>query len=270
MTRRRWIADQWDDHSATLIGEQAQHLTRVLRARVGMEFDIVAGGEVRQGTVTEVLPEAVRFQLGEHVPVTSSLPFDCVLSIFKFDHYEWALEKLTELGVGAVFPVVAQRTEKHLARAAAARVERWRRIVHGAAQQSRRVQAPAIAAPIVLESLPPAAPGAQQLLLSEVEQGLHLWSALENAGAQHTFRPTVRIAIGPEGGWTQQEMSWFRQGHWQAVTLGPQILRAETAAIAAASVLSAWLAVHPRGDALSGDVPSSADMPPGRVFPPAL
>lgn len=241
MTRRRWIADQWDENSATLTGAQAQHLVRVLRVRTGMEFDIVAGGEVRRGVVGAISAASVRLQLQERIESAASLPLTCVLSIFKFDRYEWAIEKLTELGVAVVQPVIARRTEKHLALAAAARMERWQRIAREAAQQSRRTDLPTIATPVALEKLQPAPPGTLQFLLSEVEQETPLWTALERPPARDAMVQPVRIAIGPIGGWTEEELHWFTEQQWQSVTLGPRILRAETAAMATASVLAAWM-----------------------------
>ena len=131
MTRRRWIADNWDDTRATLIGTQASHLARVLRAEIGMEFDIVAGDRVRRGVVAEVAESAVTLTLGEDLEADPALPITLLLAIFKFDRMEWAIEKATELGVERIIPTIARRTEKHLAQAATARVDRWRRIAAG-------------------------------------------------------------------------------------------------------------------------------------------
>jgi len=241
MTRRRWIADQWDTTSAALTGAQAEHLSRVLRAQIGQEFDIVAGGIVRRGIVETIQAETVRFQLLEEIASAASLPLICALSIFKFDRYEWAIEKLTELGIATIVPIVAQRTEKHLAKAAEARVERWRRIAREAAQQSRRTDVPTIADPIRLEKMELPVHGAWNLLLSEVEEETTLWATLEKNPEKRAALSTVAMAIGPVGGWTESEMQWFAAQRWQPVSLGPRILRAETAAIATASVLAAWL-----------------------------
>src|ERR1035438_5176573 len=138
MTRRRWIAEHWDEATATITGAQAEHMSRVLRAQPGMEADIVAGGHVFHAEVVAVAPHEVRFNLITELQADPALPVTLVVSIYKFDHMEWAIEKATELGVAAIAPVIAQRTEKHLAQAAEKRAERWRRIAHEAAQQSRR------------------------------------------------------------------------------------------------------------------------------------
>src|SRR5271168_2741932 len=150
MTRRRWIADNWNDDTATLSGTQAGHLVRVLRARNGMEFDIVAGDRVRRGAIVEITDTCVNFSLGEEIEADPALPVTLLLAVFKFDRMEWAIEKATELGVASIVPVIARRTEKHLAEAAGKRVERWRRLAHEAAKQSRRADLPAIEDPIAL------------------------------------------------------------------------------------------------------------------------
>jgi len=139
MTRRRWIADEISGSRAFLTGEHARHLAQVLRARVGQEFDISAGGEVRRGTIVRVEPERVEFELNEAVTEASSAKVTVAISIFKFDRMEWAIEKCTELGVARIIPVIAGRTEKHLATSAAKRVERWRGLVSQASEQSRQV-----------------------------------------------------------------------------------------------------------------------------------
>jgi 16S rRNA (uracil1498-N3)-methyltransferase len=253
MTRRRWIADTWDQDSAALTGAQAAHLARVLRVRAGQEFDIVAGGIARRGVVESASAECVQFRLLEAIASPASLPLTCLLSVFKFDRFEWAIEKLTELGVAVIVPVLAQRTEKHLAQAAAARVDRWRRIAREATQQARRTDVPEITDPARLEKIPSPAPETLQLLLSEVEEDRTLWSALAQHALPKADMPSARIAIGPIGGWTEAELQWFTQQAWLPVSLGPRILRAETAAIATASVLAAWMESHRPA---TGDRPS--------------
>src|ERR1700677_4370745 len=150
MTRRRWIAEHWDEATATIVGAHAEHMARVLRAQPGMEADVVAGGHVFHAQVAAVSADEVRFNLIAEVQADPALPVTLVLSIYKFDRMEWALEKATELGVAAVCPVVARRTEKHLAQAADKRAERWRRIAHEAAQQARRSDVPVVHDPISL------------------------------------------------------------------------------------------------------------------------
>jgi 16S rRNA (uracil1498-N3)-methyltransferase len=145
MTRRRFIADEVSGDRAALVGEHADHLVRVLRTRVGQEFDIATGDAVRRGRVASVGDGRVEFELAEEVSAASLSEITLVLAVFKFDRMEWAIEKCTELGVSRIVPVIARRTDAHLAAASAKRVERWRRIARQAAEQSRRAAPPEIA-----------------------------------------------------------------------------------------------------------------------------
>jgi len=247
MTRRRWIADTVSPPSghpthAALTGEQALHLARVLRAEPGQIFDVVAAGFLHRAEITAVTNDRVDFLLHEELESDSALPLHLYLAVFKFDHLEWAIEKATELGVAEITPVLARRTEKHLAQAAVKRVERWRRIAHEASQQSRRTSVPAIADPTPLKLALELATAPTRILLSETEQTLSL---SESLGAPHLdsemWDPTIALAIGPEGGWTPEEMNLFTHQNWTHVTLGPRILRAETAAIAAIAIAGTFL-----------------------------
>src|SRR5690349_10820300 len=138
MTRRRWIADRCDGNRAFLTGDNAEHLTRVLRARVGQAFEIAAAGEVRLGRITSISESQVEFELGEAIAQPAQARISLLLGVFKFDRMEWAIEKVTELGVEQITPLICRRTDSHLAAASEKRVERWRRIAREAAQQSRR------------------------------------------------------------------------------------------------------------------------------------
>jgi len=184
--------------------------------------------------VVTVSPEKVEFTMHEELEADAALPLHLYLAVFKFDHLEWAIEKATELGVATITPILARRTEKHLAQAAAKRVERWRRIAHEASQQSRRTDVPTITDPIALKLALEKEQSPTRILLSETEQNTTLAEALSQGTA-------TALAIGPEGGWTQDEMNLFTQHQWVHVTLGPRILRAETAAIAAIAIAGTYL-----------------------------
>lgn len=235
--RRRFIADEWSETTATLKGDQAVHLARVLRAEPGQVYDIVAGGFLHRAEITRVSEAEVVFALHEELEANAALPLHLLLAVFKFDHFEWAVEKATELGVGSITPVLARRTEKHLAQAAVKRVERWRRIALEAAKQSRRTDVPIIGEPVLLKAALEQETAATRILLSETEQELSLTAALEASSTQGE----LALAIGPEGGWTPEEMALFTTHGWRHVTLGPRILRAETAAIAAIAIASTRL-----------------------------
>jgi 16S rRNA (uracil1498-N3)-methyltransferase len=280
--RRRWIADTWSPQSghpthAALTGEQAAHLARVLRAQPGQVFDVVANGFLHRAEVTSVSDAEVLFTLHEELEADAALPIHLLLAVFKFDRFEWAIEKATELGVARITPILARRTEKHLALAAAKRVERWRRIALESSKQSRRTDIPEIFDPTPLPAALARESATLRILLSETEQSLTLASALchsdpelaEGEESPHFARSATEarvphpsqshrdgwdaepqpvdestnlaLAVGPEGGWTPEEMSLFTQHNWTHVTLGPRILRAETAAIAAIAIAAAQL-----------------------------
>jgi 16S rRNA (uracil1498-N3)-methyltransferase len=236
MTRRRWIADEVEGNRAALVGAHADHLARVLRARIGQEFDIAANGILRRGRISTISSDRVEFELAEEITSPPPLQLTLALSIFKFDRMEWAIEKCTELGVSRIVPVLARRTDRHLATAAEKRRERWQRIAREAAEQSRRIIPPEIAAlckpkeAAVLE-------GQTRILLAESEVELSLKDALQSRSSAKD--KDMILAIGPEGGWTGEEEKLFQESGWISASLGPTILRAETAAIAATAIILA-------------------------------
>jgi len=255
MTRRRWIADEFSSDRAALTGDHAAHLARTLRARVGQEFEVACGDQVRRATVARVAEDRVEFALGEEVAGGSVLPVTLLLAVFKFDRMEWAIEKCTELNVTNIIPVIARRTEKHLAAAAEKRVERWRRIAREASEQSRRTAPPGIADPLKLSEalgLPTltiaqdqspdqcadaGAPSGLRIVLNETEWEASLADILQ----AHGNLQSLALAVGPEGGWAADELRSFATSKWQwiSASLGETILRAETAAIAALAIARA-------------------------------
>jgi 16S rRNA (uracil1498-N3)-methyltransferase len=235
MTRRRWIADEVSGNQAALTGHHAEHLSRVLRARVGQEFDIATSTSVRRGRIISIDESRVEFELGDEIPASAIPNVTIALSLFKFDRMEWAIEKCTELGVAQIVPVIARRTEAHLATAASKRWERWQRIAVQASEQSRRASPPEIRLPLKLkEALE--LPGDRRIVLAESEKTVTLKDALQSSSAGD-----VVLAVGPEGGWTDAEMEMFCGAGWISASLGSTILRAETAAIAALAVALAEL-----------------------------
>lgn len=238
MTRRRWIADEVSGNAAALTGEHADHLVRVLRARVGQEFDIATGAVVRRGRISTISEGRVDFELGEEVPAATVPNITLLLAIFKFDRMEWAIEKCSELGVSRILPVIAARTDTHLAAAAVKRTERWRRIAVQASEQSRRAAPPEIQDAIKLSgAVNSPNDGALRVVLAESEQKTLLRDVLGQLA-----KSEVTLAIGPEGGWTEGELQLFQKSGWISASLGPTILRAETAAIAATAITISELA----------------------------
>jgi 16S rRNA (uracil1498-N3)-methyltransferase len=232
MTRRRWIADRVEGNRAFLLGPNASHLFRVLRVKIGQEFDVAADGVLHSAKVVFASHDQVEFELGAEVESASLPQITVYLSIFKFDRMEWALEKLTELGVGRVVPMIAQRTEEHLAKAAARRVERWRKIAREASQQARRIAPPEIVEPVALKKAVLEEQGSR-IVLAETQDQTSLKAVLAECP------PPLALAFGPEGGWSEAELALFNAGGWKPASLGHTILRAETAAIAAVAVAMA-------------------------------
>jgi 16S rRNA (uracil1498-N3)-methyltransferase len=246
MARRRWIADEVSGNTAALVGEHAAHLARVLRAEVGQEFDIATGEEVRRGTITTISYDRIEFALGakQHLRLRSCAPkITLALAIFKFDRMEWAIEKCAEIGVARIIPVIARRTDSHLASAALKRRERWQRIVRQASEQARRSAPPEIAAPIKLKDLEGdgvLAADALRVVLDESLAGSEGDTRLGAILQPHSFGvktgDDVTLAVGPEGGWADGELAWLYEEGWIAASLGDTILRAETAAIVATAL----------------------------------
>jgi 16S rRNA (uracil1498-N3)-methyltransferase len=229
--RRRFLADELSGNTAFLTGQNAAHLARVLRARVGQEFEIAAEGIVRIGKIISVADDRVEFALGDEVRTGPIREVKLLIAIFKFDRMEWAIEKATELGVTEIIPLVARRTDAHLVTAAGKRVERWRRIAHEASQQSRRVSPPEIRDPMKLKDAIAIAADVR-VVLAESEDERMLKDVATGSGS-------VVLAFGPEGGWTTEELDAFKQAGWTSASLGPTILRAETAVISATAITMA-------------------------------
>jgi 16S rRNA (uracil1498-N3)-methyltransferase len=220
-----------------------------------MEFDVVAGGRAWLARIASIDRDSVHFTLLHELETASALPVTLLLSVFKFDRMEWAIEKAVELGCGRIVPVLAERTEKHLAQAAAKRAARWRRLALEAAKQSRRSDLPEIGEPTRLAAILaldqpatgqeklgaeriPASSRPLRILLSEVEEDQPLLRILQQ-NASDAERGGITLAVGPEGGWTAGESELFARAAWHSASLGPRILRVETAVIAALAVVNA-------------------------------
>jgi len=235
LMRRRFFVDQFENKRAVMQGDAAHHLGRVLRAEPGQLYELSDGREVWLGRIDTVTRDRVEFELTKPIPAhIPQLHITLLLSIVKFDAFEWALEKATELGVTRIVPLAAARSEKALLAAAPKRADRWRKILLESAQQCRRVRLP------VLETLvkPGAAFSSQRdglrILLSESPDAKPLRESL----AGHHHSSTAVLAIGPEGGWTDDEFAAARAAGFLEASLGKLILRAETAVIASLAVLN--------------------------------
>jgi 16S rRNA (uracil1498-N3)-methyltransferase len=234
---RRFFVDEVRRGEAELAGEQAEHLTRVLRAENGQRYEVCDGARLYVGEIVEARKRWVRFRILEELPVTApAARIALLMSIIKFERFEWVVEKATEFGVVKIVPVEAERSDKGLELAARKRSERWRKIARAAGQQSHRVQLPEILPPAPLREA--IAEVADRRLYLEERPGAPL---LRNALLDPKHGESIAVLVGPEGGWTGREREHLAAAGWPAVSLGPQILRAETAAAAAiALVAHAW------------------------------
>jgi 16S rRNA (uracil1498-N3)-methyltransferase len=234
--RRRFFVDAFQGGIASLRGDGAHHLGRVLRAEVGQMFELSDGKTVWLGRVESIGKEIVEFALLEQLTAPAErLHLTLLLAIVKFDRFEWALEKATELGVNEIVPLSAARSEKGLIAAAEKRAQRWEKILLESAQQARR-----LAPPILLPTVRPAkafnAVGTGEcvsVLLSERAGAPTLRTALEGKRSS-----SASFAIGPEGGWTDVELSSGRAAGFLEASLGQNILRTETAVAAALAIFN--------------------------------
>ena len=217
-----------------MAGETAHHLGRVLRAEPGQLYELSDGKRVWLARIEEVQRDRVEFSLAEELASGEPLfQTELLLSIVKFDAFEFALEKATELGVSRIVPLVAARSEKSLLAAAPKRAERWKKILLEASQQSRRLGIPELAPLTKLEAALSSHSGRLKILLSERPEAPSLRGLLEGQNAAAAV-----LAIGPEGGWADAELQRAETHGFREASLGRLILRAETAVIAALASLN--------------------------------
>lgn len=230
MARRLFFVPEVRNGMAELRGEDAKHLTRVLRVERGHVYEISDNHQRYLAEVTEAHKEGVRFEIREKLPIERETPeLTLYAAIIKFEHFEWGLEKATELGVDRLVPVVSARVEKGLDKAVPKRSERWRRIAVEASQQCRRVFLPEVSDSMKFSQVLATATGLRYFL-DEDRTGTQIAPAAGEA---------VSVLAGPEGGWTEEEREAARAAAWTPVSLGPRILRAETAWLAALAKLRA-------------------------------
>jgi 16S rRNA (uracil1498-N3)-methyltransferase len=235
MARRRFFVGEVRDERARIDGDEARHLTQVLRVEPGQVFELSDNCSVYLAEIEAARKSHVQFRIIQRLPdPRPESPVHLFVALFKFDRLELLLEKVTELGVTSVRFIRAERSDKGLDKAAEKRIERWRRIALEASQQSRRLRLPDLHEPVRLrESL--AATADCRLFLDEDRSGIPLLQAVP------ATTESVALMVGPEGGWTEHERGEARNAGWTSISLGEHILRAETAAIAALAVVNAVL-----------------------------
>jgi 16S rRNA (uracil1498-N3)-methyltransferase len=239
LARRRFFVNAIRGGTAEIVGEDARHLTRVLRVEAGQRFEISDNRAAWLAEVTEAHGARVVFRTIEALE-SPALPVHITLiaAIVKFDRFEWTIEKATELGVERILPMEAARTEKGLFEAARKRAERWGRIARESSQQSRRTRMPDIMPAARFEACL-GEPAGYRYFLDERDAPPMLRLFPE----RRTAADEVAVMLGPEGGWTDGERQSAEEAGWLPASLGPLVLRAETAAAAALAVVgSAWMA----------------------------
>jgi 16S rRNA (uracil1498-N3)-methyltransferase len=233
--RRRFFVKQFEGDKAVLRAESAHHLGHVLRAEMGQSYELSDGETVRLGRVNRIERDEIEFELTETVADISSprLAITLLLSIVKFDRFEWALEKATELGVDDIVPLSTARTEKGLILAAPKRAERWQRILMESSQQARRLRPPVLheVETISQRFAMPSSESGLRVILSERSDARPLREILGGHAPESTHSAT--LAIGPEGGWTDEEFEAATDAIFEEASLGNNILRTETAVMAA-------------------------------------
>lgn len=239
--RRRFFVEEFAMGSAILRGEAAHHLGRVLRAETGQLYELSDGHLVWLARTESVGRDEIRFSLVEPLPApVAPVRIELLLAIVKFDRFEWALEKATELGAEEIAPLATDRSEKGLIASAGKRAGRWKRILAESAQQSRRLRVPDLETALKAPDAFRACDVPLKLLLSERAGARPLREVLEPAALARRGGDTARVAvaIGPEGGWTEAEFASAGDCGFVEVALGANILRTETAVCAALAAVN--------------------------------
>lgn len=231
MARRRFFVPEVRNGTAELEGDEAKHLTQVLRVETGQVYEVSDNHDLYLAEVTAARKSHVVFEIRERLQQPpDSVPVTLLVALIKFERLETILEKATELGVSEIRLVKAERSEKGLDQAAPKRMQRWHRIVLEASQQSRRARLPLITGPVPL----------RDALGFQAEQRCFLDEERTGRPLLDVVRPGIPTALllGPEGGWPDHERQAATAAGWTPVSLGPLILRTETAAIAALAILN--------------------------------
>jgi 16S rRNA (uracil1498-N3)-methyltransferase len=255
--RRRFFVENFDRESATIHGETAEHLGRVLRAEAGQLYELSDGQRVWLGRIQSIeLPKrgASRIEFALVEPIEAREPrvrISLLLSIVKFDRFEWCLEKATELGAAEIVPLAAARSDKPLLAAAEKRRARWEKILVESAQQARRLRPPILCmgsargaaangAPVEPQIVFGESSADYKILLSERPDARPLRDILAQrpgGGSQSEHAISAALASGPEGGWTDAEIEAARDAGFAEASLGENILRTETAVLSAMAIL---------------------------------
>lgn len=238
MARRLFFVPEIRRGAAELTGAEAEHLTRVLRAEVGQVYEISNNQRKYLARIETARKSSVVFRVLEELPPPRERSRVWLYpALFKFDRFEWMVEKATELGVDTIACFEAVRSERGLAQAAQKRSVRWARVAQEASEQSRRVTLPQIAKPGSFDQILRTEIDVK-LLLDEEPDGPSLLAVVNECWPERASSQQIGILLGPEGGWTEGERAQAVEAGWQRCSLGEMVLRAETAAIAALSAVN--------------------------------
>ena len=234
LTRIHIDADLQTGQPLTVAGSAGNHIARVLRLRAGDGLTLFNGrGGEYGGRIEEMHRDSVRVSVLEHRDEERESPFHLTLAqgISRGERMDWVVQKATELGVSRIVPLFTERSVVHLdEKQAAKKVQHWRAIAIAACEQSGRNQVPEIDAPISLyELLEQRTAGAVALLLAPGAALRITDVPAAEAGAM--------VLIGPEGGLAQVEQETALRSGFTPVRLGPRVLRTETAAVCALTLL---------------------------------
>lgn len=238
MARRLFFVSEIRRGTAALTGSDAEHLVRVLRAEAGQVYEISNNRQKYLAEIETARKSSVVFRVLEELPPPCErAEVRLYPALFKFDRFEWMVEKTTELGVDAIECFEAVRSDRGLAQAAQKRVVRWERLAMEASEQSRRTTLPEIARPVPLDRIIKSELDVK-LLLDEEPGVPNVLTAVNERWPVRDSKQRIGILLGPEGGWTEGERARVTEAGWQLCSLGEMVLRAETAAIAALSVVN--------------------------------
>jgi 16S rRNA (uracil1498-N3)-methyltransferase len=214
----------------------AHHVARVLRLRAGAALSLFDGaGQEFHAEIVRIASSSVSVLLGLQAPPRCESPLEITLiqGISRGERMDWTLQKATELGVHAIAPVLTARSVVQLdAKQAEKKRGHWRGVVIGACEQCGRARVPSIATPLALpEHLRRVHEGGLRLVLNP--------AASASLAGLANLPTKVAVLVGPEGGLEDEELASAETAGFMPVRLGPRVLRTETAAVVALSVLQA-------------------------------
>jgi len=225
----------------TLTGELCHHLRASLRVKPGEVLRLTDEHRQRyEVRVSAVAPQALTAEILESRPGPIDTSPRVILAqvILKGDHMDWVVQKASELGVKAVLPLISRHgVVRPQPERVAAQVARWQRIATEAAQQSEQWQPPQVLEPLEVRRFFSGHQATTALLLAERQNAV----GLANIPLPALPTDTITVIVGPEGGWAEEELSQAVDGQCLAVSLGEHILRADTAAVTALSIVQSRL-----------------------------